>query len=390
MGDSFSEVSYNSFGSRLMKSVGGAVIGLLLAVCSFPVLWWNEGRTNWGDVAKKAAVVSPAATGTDGEGKLVSVTGPLTATERVGDPQFLKAGPYLELDRKVEMYAWKETKKSKEEKQVGGGSKTITTYDYARTWSEHPQASDEFRHPDGHENPAMTLQSQSFKAHSARLGSFEFDPESAELPGAQAFTPAPGDYLVGGALRGAQAARTNEVAPQQMGEYLFQGKGTLESPRVGDVRISFEAVKPLAEATLFGQRAGSKIEAATVDKDTFYRVLAGSRAQAIDTLQTEHTVTTWLLRLVGFLMMWLGAAAVFGPINTFLDIVPIAGSAGRFMVTVALFPITLGISVLVIITSIIVHSLVAMIIVGLGAAAAVAFFVKKRRAPASPAPGMVG
>ena len=42
--DEFTEVSHQSLGSRLMESIKGVAIGVVLFLLAFPVLWWNEGR----------------------------------------------------------------------------------------------------------------------------------------------------------------------------------------------------------------------------------------------------------------------------------------------------------------------------------------------------------
>ena len=38
------EVSYQSWFSRIASAFGGMVLGLVLFVIAFPVLFWNEGR----------------------------------------------------------------------------------------------------------------------------------------------------------------------------------------------------------------------------------------------------------------------------------------------------------------------------------------------------------
>lgn len=377
MSDSFTEVTSNSFLGRLWSSVGSALIGLVCALLSVPVLYWNEGRLNFAEVAKSALAVPADGHGQDGEGKLVSVTGAMTSPDVVGDPVYLRAANHIALARVAEMYAWEEEKDEKEEKQLGGGSKTVTTYKYKTDWTAHPEHSSSFRHPDGHQNPSMAVHGEKFYASSAKVGAFEFTPAQTELPSFRRLSVSPRDVLSGSAS-GARMGG-GEVATAQ-GDYLFQGRGSLGSPAVGDLRISFEAVEPMATATLFGRREGSKVVTASVGSDdTFLRVLEGDRATAIDALATEHSITTWLLRLAGFLMMWLGTAALFGPINTFLDIVPIAGSAGRFLVTAALFPITFAISAVVILVSIVAHSLILMSLVALACLGGVIFFVKRRR-----------
>jgi len=44
MSDTFSEVTSQGWGGRLMQSIKGVLIGLLLFVAGFPLLFWNEGR----------------------------------------------------------------------------------------------------------------------------------------------------------------------------------------------------------------------------------------------------------------------------------------------------------------------------------------------------------
>ena len=40
--DEFREVTRRSWGERLGGAFVGVVIGLLMFILSFPVLWWNE------------------------------------------------------------------------------------------------------------------------------------------------------------------------------------------------------------------------------------------------------------------------------------------------------------------------------------------------------------
>ena len=44
MSDSFSSVSTDSWFSRIGKSISGVLIGIVLFLVAFPLLWWNEGR----------------------------------------------------------------------------------------------------------------------------------------------------------------------------------------------------------------------------------------------------------------------------------------------------------------------------------------------------------
>jgi hypothetical protein len=151
--------------------------------------------------------------------------------------------------------------------------------------------------------------------------------------------------------------------------YLFQGTGTLDSPQVGDLRVSFKALKPGGIVTLFGQLEGGEVKAYFAKKEEvkLFRVEVGPRDQAIATMHAEHQAVGWLLRIVGFAMMWFGLMLFFGPINALLDIVPFLGSAGRFLIGIAMFPVALVLSTITVLLSIIAHSpiLLSLFIVGL-------------------------
>ena len=114
MSDSYSFTRNKSYGDNIVESIKGMLVGVVLFVVAFPLLWWNEGRTDLGNVAKKAQVVAPQPASATGEGKLVAVTGPLATEDQLQDPKYLQPGAYVKLQREVEQYAWVETKKTKE------------------------------------------------------------------------------------------------------------------------------------------------------------------------------------------------------------------------------------------------------------------------------------
>ena len=166
-------------------------------------------------------------------------------------------------------------------------------------------------------------------------------------------------------------------------KYLFKGSGTLAQPEIGDVRISFSALRPGAKVTLFGVLDGGQVRAYKDKESTLFRALAGSREEAIQTMHSEYQTVGWLLRLVGFLMMWFGLILFFGPINTLLDVIPFLGSAGRFLIAVAMFPIALLLSFVTILLSIIAHSPILLTLVFVGMAAGGYFLYQKKKKKAA-------
>lgn len=55
--DTYTEVTHTGWLQRILGSFMGAVVGVLLFLCSFGLLYWNEGRLDISTVAKTAVEV---------------------------------------------------------------------------------------------------------------------------------------------------------------------------------------------------------------------------------------------------------------------------------------------------------------------------------------------
>ena len=410
MNDVFTSVSHRSFGDNLLESIKGFLIGLVLFVAAFPVLWWNEGCVDSADIAKTAVVVKSDAAGSDGEGKLVAVTDKLAATELVGDPEMLAPGAYVELRRDVEMYAWIEKKESRTEKRLGGGSDVITTYTYKLDWTSSPASSDSFEHPEGHENHRLDVRSSVFHPALAQVGGFSFAAGEAKLPPATSIdltaemvkvpaiappAPPPAPVTSAKAPPGKKPLPVKAPPPKKpdpkqvepkpedadtdaaaaadpaatagpfrfVTSVLYRGADAPERPTPGDVRVTFKAVTPGKLVTLYGTRAGNSVLPFDFEgKERLFRVIEGTHQQAIATLHGEYTTRLWGVRAAGFFMIWFGLALVIGPFNAVLDIVPFIGRSGRFLTGLVMFPVAAVLAGITIVVSAIAHSTVLLVI----------------------------
>ncbi len=135
-------------------------------------------------------------------------------------------------------------------------------------------------------------------------------------------------------------------------------------PKVGDERVSFSVLKEGFSGTVLGKVEGAELVRYT-DKEgnTLFRIFAGGHNEALAALHGEYTMTLWILRLVGFLMMWAGMRAVIAPLSVFLDILPFLGGASRAVTGGTTFLIALVLSAVTIIVSAIIHNIVALIVV---------------------------
>jgi hypothetical protein len=356
------------FLGNLGGAIKGVLVGIVLFFASFAVLWWNEGRTDMSQVAVLAQPAAADRVDTAMDGKFVWATSTLQSDAQLEDPDYLYPVQALALQRDSEMFAWVEKCKSRTEKKVGGGSETITECNYVKEWASRPPDSSEFQDPAARtekKNPPMAVQSVSWTAERAAVGAYAFDPRTASLPSAEPL------HLKPEMLRVAMLSpeetpvkKTVGVQPRLEGDYLYMGRGTPSSPWVGDVRVRFKALKPGAQVTLFGKQNGPALEPYVhTSGDRLFRVFPGTRDEAVARMASEHKTTTWLLRLAGFMMMWIGMGMFFGPLHAVMDIIPFVGTAGRAVMGMVLFPLALLLAGTTIVVAKIAHSPVALIVV---------------------------
>lgn len=351
MPDTFTKVTRTGWGSNIMNSFVGVLFGILLFIGSFAVLWFNEGRTNMADVARNSVAVAGSAINPGTEGKLVAVSGKLSSEELLGDEPALQPGAYIQVARTVEMFAWVEDESSETTKEIGGSSTTKTTYTYSKKWTSSPENSSNFEHPEGHQNPDMPITSQTFTVGSANIGAYAVTPSELEMPSGSAIS--------------LNSSNTRPAAGQKLSNnYLFSGRGSVQQPQVGDIRISYEGLPTNSQVTAFGKQEGNQLNPFFSNRqDRLYRAFLGDRDSAIATMNTEYTVITWVLRLVGFLMMWIGLSMLFGPITAFLDVLPFLGNITGAMIGAVTFAVAFVLSAITILISIILHNILIMIVV---------------------------
>lgn len=373
-----------SWWSRLKSSFFGFLFSFVLVIGGLVLLAWNEHRTLKNYKGLKAAgdtVLAVAADRVDPgvDGKLVYLSAEVTTDESVQDPEFGVEAPALVLRRSVQMYQWKENKRTEEREKLGGGKERVTTYTYEKVWDDDPIDSGNFQER-GHDNPGeMPWRDESFAVSDARIGAWQADGTILNALDATKLTLAE------------DSGFPDEFWLADAGT-LYRGENP-KSPQIGDLRVSFTTVLP-QPASVIAQASGDGLKAWTSPVGTeIFLVEAGTHdaATLVANAQSSNSTIGWVLRAVGFVLLWIAFSMMLGPLATLAAVLPPLGRAvGTFTGIVAFVLAAVLASVTIVLSWILVRPLWAVAIV-LAIVAAIALWSRKsaRNAPApAPAPFM--
>lgn len=322
--DQFTEYTETSWFGRLGNALKGIVLGLILFVVSFPLLFWNEGRAvktykTLVEGGKVAVTVTADRVDAANDGKLVHLTGKAVSDATLADSLFAVSAKALKLQRGVEMYQWQETKKSETRKKFGGGSETVTTYDYDRAWSGRLIDSSSFKMRDAHQNPgSMPYETRTWVAQPITVGAFELSRPLVDRISNATPLEIPGSTALPAELAG---------KAKMTGGGFYIGADPA-APKIGDVRVKF-TVDNSAEVSVIARQSKNTFEpymAKAGGKIEMLQMGTLSIESMIQTAQNENTVITWILRGVGFLLMVIGLNLVMSPLSVLADVIPFIGN----------------------------------------------------------------
>lgn len=207
--------------------------------------------------------------------------------------------------------------KAQDQKKLGGGKKTVTTYSYSKSWSARLINSRSFKKPSGHQNPdSMRYESDEFTASEVTLGEFML---SRSLVG---------KINQSSVLPVADLANIEDIPEAEFhGSSIYLGEDP-SLPQIGDLRITYHVVAP-TEVSIVSSQSGQTFEpyqaaaGGTIDMLEPGRVDAGMMFRQA---QQSNVMWTWIYRLGGFVLMLVGMAMILRPLSVAGDVIPFLGS----------------------------------------------------------------
>lgn len=323
MSNQYTVVTRRSWLQRMGDSLTGILIGIALVIGAVALLWWNEGRSAWRIetlAAGRNAVISVQAGAIDpnNKGKLVHISGMAKAATPLTDPEFGVSVNALRLARDVQMYQWRERRESRTTKNLGGTETTETIYSYDKVWSAELIDSSTFHKP-SYRNPAsMPFDSKVQTAADITVGMFRLAAPFANQISGYEQLPFTDAFL----------ARSSEGVREKLkrdGNLLVSGDPA--RPQIGDVKVVMRVVKS-GPISAIGKQGDSSIEVFELPKGSIALLDMGEvGAEAMfANSESENRFLTWILRVVGFVLMWVGLTLTVSIVSTIADVVPVVGN----------------------------------------------------------------
>ena len=334
--NSFTTTSSQGFFSRVGGALVGAILGPILILAAAVLIFYNESHASrvansLREGAASVVEASPAQVDAGLDGKLVHLTGETKTDDPLRDPDFGVEYTGVKLARTVAVYEWKETSHSRSTTNAAGTKTTTTTYDYEKSWNDHLIDSASFKQHDGHTNPAsLAYPAKTFQAESVTLGGgYQLDPELVEkIGGAQ---PLP---------LTAESVKLPERTQLQADGVIYVGASP-DAPDVGDLRIT-EQTTPNGTVSVVAAQQGAHLTGFPTKLGEPIALLSPgtqSAPEMFQAAQSANVVLLWVLRAVGFVVLFIGIHLVFGPISILASIVPFLGALvgdGVFLISLLL------------------------------------------------------
>ena len=314
-----------SYGSRVKSSFGGIGTGFILLIAATVLLWWNEGRAvktaKMLEEAEGVAVHMPDVNVYDAEyeGKLIHANGTVITLDSLIDTDFKVGVTGMFMTRDVEYYQWVESESSKTEDKLGGSQEVTTTYTYAKQWTSKPVNSSEFKDPEyknaNNAGVRCQVENKQLSAQNATIGAYKLPeqmisafPRSSNLP--------------------LKLTLQSDSLRKVNNNVIYFGKNP-DAPEVGDVRVEYHYVPAKNVVSLIAKVQGDTFTRYTAKNGkSFSSIVAGERTmeEMFESEKAGNTMLTWVLRILGFILISAGLKMVFDILSTLLKVLPFLSS----------------------------------------------------------------
>lgn len=357
MADTVTRITHQSYGSRVSSACCAFLFCPIFVVLGSWLLIWNEGfsikqhRALTEGSKKVAEVMNVDIIDPSLNNLPIHFTGLATTTESdpIVDPIFgvtPSSEVALKLKRYVEMYQWTESSHSETIKNPDGSTDTVTTYTYSTDWEDKIINSNNFEESFGHENPdSMRFDSEVFTADGIHVGAFPLSQEV--LSSMDWFKPISQGYLNEDQIQDPQLQSETILYHNY---FYYSSSGSPSWSQVGDTRVSFYQLPSQVISVVALQSNGVPTSYTASNGHSFLLVEQGDHTTEImfENAHKAVALQTWLLRLLGFIIIWIGFKSLLEPMAVSTSIIPCIGKVTETVANSASFLLGFCVSIIII------------------------------------------
>ncbi len=293
---------------EITSSIKRILIGTLLLFTSLVLFFLNEEGPKTSDIARTAKEIKTitAENQKNLHNTLIAFHGTLETPEQLED-LYLKKGKYIQINRIVETYTTDSTRNINTD-----NPKNKIRY----IWKENTNSQNTIQNY--YDN--TILKSVSKTAHTITLNGYKLSVDTLTLPKAK-------DLLL---TRENTIETDNTLLLNQ--KYLFNGKGSLNDPKIGDVRIHYTVISSPSDPVTFFGTINPLSKTLSPYSDTYYtknvslyRVFNADKNSAIQELQNEENHSSWIFRFIAFTVLWIGLLLLIAPFHKVIKNIPFIG-----------------------------------------------------------------
>ena len=308
-----------------MKNFGSLVIGIILFLGAFCLLWWNEGNSakkiNIANYADKYAVeVNSNNILRENDNKLIATNGLAQTSSTLGD-EFVISPNTLVLERNVKMYQWIEDQED---------GKTI----YKKDWSDTVQNSDEFEDKN-YKNPHFYISSKEYIAKNATFGQYNLSEKQIEMIEPQK-----------------EFSNLKEKSEYKIIDNQYYKGRNIENPEIGDILISYNYAPSDTAISIIGEQKSDNTISSKIHKNigAIYIQYDGkmTKDEMLEKYTNDNKMLTMGLRFLGWFLMFIGLKLFFEPLMNILNLVPLLGQLANFTTTFIFASVTFVLSLVTI------------------------------------------
>lgn len=313
----------------LKNILGTAALGIIILIASIFALFINEhnyvNAIKIANFAEKNTIIADANNfNPQNENKLVHVTGKAYSNQVLTD-SILKIPNSIALFRDTEIYQWEEVRKHHDNNKI--------SYTYRKTWGKNLINSDNFE-SSAYKNPKkMKYEPKNLYAHNIGLGKF---------------------YLSEDIIKNINSITKITQLPYNSNYKIYNGfyftGSDYDNPQIGDQKLIYSYIPSGITLSIIAKQSGNHLETMNSKYGDFSIVMNGTKdlKTMIYDYKKDLSNSTWLIRCISLLFMFLGLNLLIQPLVNLGNSIPVLGELTQMAALMSTIIITISLGTLLI------------------------------------------